>query len=100
MTADVLDFGLPRPMAEELIHRLAAADAYVIEPACKVKMDDRGFSMRQVMETMRAGHINQGPRRDDCGDWRCRMKKRVAGKLVRVVLAIHNMNFLYVISVH
>lgn len=96
----VVPFGLPRPVAEELIHRLAKQDAYALEPACIEKMNYRGFDSRLVMETLTTGAINQGPKRDECGDWRVRMKKRVAGRLVRVVVAIHDMRFLYVISVH
>jgi hypothetical protein len=97
---NVIPLGLPRPIAEELIHRLAREGHYVIEPVCVMKMKDRKFTARQVMTTIEEGHINQGPTRDECGDWRCRMRKRVAGRDVRVVLAIHGMNFLYLISVH
>ena len=100
MTAEIVPFRLSRPVAEEIIHRLAAEGQFAIEPACKEKMAQRDYSMRQVLVTLKEGHINQGPRRDDCGDWRCRVKKRVAGRLVRVVVAIHAQNFLYVISVH
>jgi hypothetical protein len=100
MEAKVVPFGLPRPVAEELVHRLASEGRFVLEPACKEKLLDRGFSVKQVNVTMECGHINQGPTRDECGDYRCRIRKRVAGRLVRVVIAIHNMNFLYVISVH
>jgi hypothetical protein len=56
--------------------------------------------MRQVIETIKEGAINQGPRLDECGDWRCRVKRRVAGRLVRVVVAIHDMSWLYLVSVH
>ena len=63
-------------------------------------MRERDFTMRHVLETLREGSINQGPRLDECNDWRCRLKKRVAGRLVRVIVAIHDMNFLYVVSVH
>jgi hypothetical protein len=100
MVADIIAFGFPRPHAEELIHRLALQGRFVLEPVCKTKMRIRDFSMRQVLETMKEGIINQGPRLDECGDWRCRLRKRHAGRLVRVIVAIHNMDFLYVISVH
>jgi TolB-like protein len=96
----VIPLVLPRPVAEELIHRLAREGQYVIEPVCMTKMRERKFTARQVMTTIEEGHINQGPVRDECGDWRCRMRKRVAGRDARVVLAINSMNFLYLISVH
>jgi hypothetical protein len=46
MTADIVPFGLPRPMAEELIHKLAKMDAYVAEPAFREKLHGRDFTMR------------------------------------------------------
>jgi hypothetical protein len=100
MPADIVPLRLPRPHAEALIHRLAKADLFALEPHCRKRMAKRGFTMRQVVETLRSGTINQGPILDECNDWRCRLKKRVAGQLVRVVVAIHDMSFLYVITVH
>lgn len=96
----IVPLTLPRPLAEETIHRLARDGEFVIEPACKAKLRERNFTMRQLLTTMKEGAVNQGPVRDDCGDWRCRIKKRVAGRLVRVIVAIHEMRLLYVISVH
>jgi hypothetical protein len=100
MTAEVVPFGLPRPMAEALIHKLAHEGKFVQEPVFIDKMTLRHFSMRQMLETIKNGTVNQGPRRDEYGDWRCRMKRRVAGRLVHVVVAIHDMSFLYLISIH
>ena len=101
MTAPkVVQLGLPRPFAQETIHRLAAAGEFVIEPVCKVKMRERDFTMRQLLTAMKGGNVNQGPELDEYGDWRCRIRKRVAGRLVRVIVAIHEMRILYVISVH
>jgi len=100
MTADILPFGLSRPVAEAVIHRLAAAGRFTLEPHAKEGMADREFTMRQVLRTIEEGTVNQGPRLDECNDWRCRVKKRAAGRLVRVVVAIHDMDWLYVISVH
>jgi hypothetical protein len=100
MTADIVPFGLPRPVAQELIHRLASEGQFTREPEFIRKQNEREFSMRQVLETIKLGSINQGPTLDECGDWRCRVKKRVAGRLVRIVLAIHSMNYLYLVSVH
>ena len=98
--AEVIPLRLSRPAAEALIHRLAAEGQFVIEPVCKKKMAERDYSMRQVLVALKEGHVNQGPERADCGDWKCRIKKRAAGRLVRVIVAIHATNFLYVISVH
>lgn len=100
MGSKVIPFGFPRPEAEALIHSLATAGKYVMEPHSIEGMNKRGISMRQAMLTLESGCINQGPDLDDYGDWRCRLRKRTAGRLVRVVCAIHDRRILYVISVH
>jgi len=87
-------------MAEVAIHQLAKAGKFTIEPHAKEGMLARGFTQRQVLTAIEEGCVNQGPSLDECNDWRCRIKKRHAGRLVRVVVAIHGMDWLYVISVH
>ena len=67
----------------------------------ELKMLVRGFDMRQVLETIKEGVVNQGPRLDEYSEWRCRIKRRVAGQLVRVVVAISSdLTFMTLISVH
>jgi hypothetical protein len=99
-TGVVVPFGLPRPVALELIRKLFADGAFAMAPKARANVLDRNFTMRQVLTTLAEGSINQGPTRDECNDWRCRLKKRVAGRLVHVVIAIHDMSYLNVISVH
>lgn len=91
---------MPRPIALALIRRLFAADQYILVPKAKMNMTDREISASQVMAVLGEGEINEGPWKDECGNWRCRLKKRYAGKLIKVVVAIQDENFLYVISVH
>lgn len=91
---------MPKPFALQLIRRLVAAGEFVLEPKAKMNIRERGFGMRQVLTTLKEGQINQGPNRDECNDWRCRVTKRVAGRIVHVVAAIHDESFVYVISVH
>ena len=99
-TASVIPFGMPRPVALELIRTLVAADEFALEPKAKMNIRQRDFTMRQVLLTLKEGQINQGPKRDECNDWRCRLTKRCAGSIVHVVVAIHDESFVYVISVH
>lgn len=98
--AVILHFGMPRPRALELIRKLTAEDQYMLVPKAKMNLEEREFSMAQVMKILEEGEINEGPWRDECGDWRCRVRKRCAGSLIRIVVAIHDESFLYVISVH
>jgi hypothetical protein len=100
MKAKIIPFGLSRPAAEELIRRLSQADRFTVEPHAREWMLIRDFSDRQMSTAMQEGYVTQGPTLDECHDWRCRVKKRVAGRLVHVVVAIHDMDWLYVISVH
>lgn len=100
MSLKVAATGMPRPFAEELIHRLAEQGRWEWAPGFRRKLLGREFNMRQVMETLKGGSINQGPKLDVYGGWRCRVKRRVAGQLVRVVVAIENEEVLILISVH
>jgi hypothetical protein len=120
MTAKIVPFGrrgkpptLPRPEAEEIIHRLAKENkfgfggpVYETEDGetitdFELKMFEREFTMTQVLRTIEEGAVNQGPVLDEYGDWRCRVKRRVAGHLVRVVVAISSdRTFMTLISIH
>lgn len=100
MVLKVVSIGLPRAVAEEMIHRLASEGRFYWDADFKSKLDIRQFTMRQVIETLKGGCINQGPTKDECGDWRCRVKRRVAGRLIRVVVAISEESSLILISVH
>jgi hypothetical protein len=102
MTAEILPFGFPRPVAQERIRILWAKGQYVIEPKFSQALADRdrGITMPLVSRVMAEGSINQGPSKDDYGDWRCRVRKRVAGKLVRVVVAIHEERILYLVTTY
>jgi len=91
---------MPKPVALQLIRTLVAAGEFVLEPKAKMNMRERCFGMRQVLVTLKEGQINQGPTRDECNDWRCRLTKRCAGRIVHVVAAIHDESCVYVISVH
>jgi hypothetical protein len=97
---NVVPFGLPRPIAQELIRQLVADGKFTLEPKARMDLRDRDFSMRQVLTALREGHINQGPERDECNDWRCRITKRCAGRFVRVVVAIRDESFVYVTSIY
>lgn len=95
-----MPFGLPRPVALELIRSLVSREAFALEPKARMNVRQRGFTMRQVLATLEEGSINQGPVLDECNDWRCRLRKRHAGRIVHVVVAIHDRSYVYVISVH
>lgn len=102
---------LSRPDAEAAIHRLAKENKFVMAGVVEtddavmsefeLKMLVRGFDMRQVLETIKEGVINQGPALDQYSEWRCRVKRRVAGRLVRVVVALSSdLSLMTLISVH
>lgn len=100
MGLKIVAYGMPRPFAEEIIHRLGGRGDYGWEASFTQKLRVRGYSMRQVIETLKGGSINQGPELDEYGEWRCRIKRRVAGRLVRVVVAIRDERWLTLLSVH
>lgn len=92
----VVQFGLSREMAQQRIRTAMEQGAFEFDPHCTAEMVLRDISMRQVLTAAKEGCINQGPELDEFGDWRCRIKKRVAGRLVRVVVAVQTEGILFV----
>jgi hypothetical protein len=100
MVLKVVAVGMPRPHAEQLIHQLAAEGKFGWSPDFKIKLDVREIGMRLVIEALKGGSINQGPVKDEYGDWRCRVRRKVAGRLIRVIVAIVDENHLELISAY
>jgi hypothetical protein len=44
--------------------------------------------MRQVLEALRHGSVIDGPTKDEWGDWRVKLQRRVAGRRVQIVVAM------------
>jgi Domain of unknown function (DUF4258) len=96
MSADIITFALTREAALRRIRLFMEQGAFEFDPHLRESMLERDISMRQVMTTVREGSINQGPTMDEYGEWRCRLRKRTAGRLVRVVVAIQPGGLLFV----
>ena len=76
---------------EARVHALSAADSLNVrmsEPHFKDRMLERGVDMRSVLEVLRTGTSVGSPELDDYGDWRIKMRRKVAGRRVDVVVAV------------
>lgn len=60
------------------------------QPHYKERLVERDITMRQVISTIEKGEIIDGPKKDQYGDWRIKLKRFVAGRKVQVVLALNN----------
>ena len=67
-----------------------AQGRYDFDPHLFDSMNERDISMRQVLTAAREGQLTQDPWLDEYGDWRCKLRKRVAGKLIRVAVALES----------
>lgn len=82
------------PSAEQLVsrvHSLALADTLNIRmnaPHFQQRMMERGIDMRLVLEVLRSGRAVGRPEKDEFGDLRIRMRRKVAGQRVTVVVAV------------
>ena len=81
------------PKLDELVARVneLAADTKNLRldhPHFRDKMLERGVSMRQVLEVLRKGTGVDGPTHDRYGDYRIKLKRKVAGRRVQVVVAV------------
>lgn len=95
MTGRIVPFPTPdkAPSLDELLTRVRAlaADSENIhwdEPHVRNRMNERNVSMRQVLEVLRKGSVVSGPTLDEWGDWRIKLKRRVAGRRVQVAVAV------------
>ena len=82
------------PSADQLVsrvHSLALADSLNVrmsEPHFRQRVRERGINVRLVMEVLRSGRAVGRPELDEFGDWRIRMRRKVAGQRVNVVVAV------------
>lgn len=80
--------------AEQLVSRvqsLALADTLNVRmnaPHFQQRMMERGINIRLVLEVLRTGRAVGRPEQDAFGDWRIRMRRKVAGQRVTVVVAV------------
>lgn len=98
MTAKVVPFPprkanpeKPEPTLAELVakvHELAkAGNNFRWGAHFKERLAGRGVTMRQVLETLKSGD-GVSKRRDEYGDWRVKLRRKVASRRVQVVVAI------------
>ena len=83
----------PEPNRDELVQRIRtlAADSINLKYDhlhIRERLDARGITMRQILEVLRHGSVLTGPSLDEFGDWRLKLKRRVAGRRVQVVVAV------------
>ena len=82
------------PSVEQLVSRvqsLALADTLNVRmnaPHFQQRMMERDVNMRLVLEVLRSGRAVGRPEQDEFGDWRIRMRRKVAGQRVTVVVAV------------
>ena len=85
--------GVATPTASEMesrVHELAARTTNLRfdHPHFQLRMTQRGITMRQVLDVLRFGNVIDGPTKDQWGDWRVKLQRKVAGRRVQVVVAI------------
>lgn len=75
---------------ESKVHRLAQNTANLMfdHPHFQKRLVQRKLTMRQVLETLRQGGIVGIPVKDQWGDWRVKLRRKVAGRRVQVVVAV------------
>ena len=75
------------------VKALAMADSANIRmdmPHFQERMVERDVDMRSVLEVLRKGRPFGSPELDQNGDWRIKMRRKVAGRRVVVVVAVYD----------
>jgi hypothetical protein len=93
---------LPEPL-ETLVkrtHELAEKSENVgwDSPHVKQRMKERNVTIRQVFDVLRHGKGIDGPTLDQYGDWRIKLKRFSAGRVVQVVVVVRK-DFLEIVTV-
>ena len=83
----------PAPSRDELVRKVRAlvadtANLRFDHPHFRKRMAERHITMRQVLTVLRHGNAVSGPTLDEHEDWRIKLKMRVAGRRVQVVVAV------------
>jgi len=68
-------------------------------PHFRLRLAERGLNMRQVLETVRKGSAVGVPTLDQWGDWRIKLRRKVAGRRVQVVIAVKADHFVLVTAI-
>ena len=81
------------PSREELVEKIRELAKETINlrfdhPHIQQRLAERGITMRQILEVLRHGRATSNPTPDGYGDWRIKLKRKVAGRRVQVVLAV------------
>ena len=92
----ILSFKQPKNPAEPLknlvrkVHQLAQDSENVFwdNPHVQDRMKERNVCSRQMLDVLRNGKGVDGPWLDKYGDWRIKLKRYTAGRIVQVVVAV------------
>lgn len=57
-------------------------------PHVQLRMKQRKVTTRQMFDVLRSGKGIDGPTLDQYGDWRIKMKRYTAGRVVQVVVVV------------
>ena len=93
----------PPPTADEMVSRIRdLADSGTIgamrfeQPHFQEQLLARDLNMRQILETVRKECPVGVPKLDQWGDWRLKLRRKVAGRRVQVVIALKMDHFVAV----
>lgn len=71
-------------------HELAKSSENVFwdNPHVQLRMRERGVTTRQMFDVLRSGKGIDGPTLDKYGEWRIKLKRYSAGRVVQVVVVV------------
>ena len=80
----------PRSEVQARVHELSKdlANIRFNHPHFQARLIERQLTMRQVLEALRKGLVIDGPTRDQWGDLGAKLRRKVAGRRVQIVVAV------------
>ncbi len=90
----MVDHRPPAPLSREaasvLVREIAQDTArLILTPHFVTQCEARGIVFGEVPRVVQTGRMVEDPEVDEFDDHRCKLRKRVAGRLLSVVVSIH-----------
>lgn len=75
-------------------HELAkhSENVWFDNPHVRIRMRERNVSSRQILDVLRHGKGIDGPNLDKYGEWRIKLKRYSAGRVVQVVVVVKKLH--------
>jgi hypothetical protein len=75
--------------AQERIRDIAwDSDRVIFTNHAEERMEERGISRPEVLEALRGGYVDESPKEEFAGEWKCKVTSKLRGRTAGVVTIV------------